>query len=159
MSKQKLLTRGGFGLVALLVLIQFVPYGHSRANPPVTRAIKWNSPATEALFAGACGDCHSNLSSWRWYDKLAPGSWLVQHDIEDGRRRMNVSTWDQAQPALEEVVRAIRSGNMPPLQYKVAHASGRLSQAERDALARGLEATSRRAPPQIQRGDGRGDEG
>ena len=37
MSKRKLAVRAGVCLVALLVLIQFVPYGHSHANPPVTR--------------------------------------------------------------------------------------------------------------------------
>src|SRR3954451_10251694 len=159
MSKRKLLARGGLGVIAFLVLIQFVPYGHSRANPPITRAIRWNNPETAKLFNGACGDCHSNLSSWRWYDKVAPASWLVQHDIEDGRRRLNVSTWDKPQPDLEEVVRAIRSGSMPPLQYKIAHASGRLSQAQRDALARGLEATYHKDAPPIRQGDHGHDEG
>jgi hypothetical protein len=36
---------------------------------------------------------------------------------------------------------------MPPLQYKAAHAGGRLSQKQRDALARGIEATYRQDPP------------
>ena len=148
MSKRKLAGRVAIGLLALLVLIQFVPYGHSRANPRVTRAVKWDSPETAKLFAGACQDCHSNLSNWRWYDKIAPGSWLVQNDIEGGRQRLNVSEWDQPQPDVAEVTRQIRSGNMPPLQYKIAHAGGRLSQAQRDALARGIEATFRQDPPQ-----------
>ena len=149
MTKGQIARRVAIGVIALLVLIQFVPYGHSRANPPVTRAVKWDSPATARLFGGACRDCHSNLTDWRWYDKIAPASWLVQHDIEDGRRRMNVSTWDKPQPDVHEVVRAIRSGHMPPLQYKIAHGSGRLSKQERDALARGFEATYRKDPPPI----------
>lgn len=147
MSKRKLLARVAIGLAALLVLIQFVPYGHSRANPPVTRAVRWNSPETAKLFAGACQDCHSNLSDWRWYDKIAPGSWLVQNDIQGGRERLNVSSWNQPQPDVAEVVRQIRSGSMPPLQYKIAHAGGRLSQSQRDALARGFEATYKSDPP------------
>jgi mono/diheme cytochrome c family protein len=147
MSKRKLAGRVGIGLLILLVLIQFVPYGHSRANPAVTRAVKWDSARTAKLFAGACQDCHSNLSSRRWYDKIAPGSWLVQNDIQGGRSRLNVSEWDKPQPDVAEVVRAIRSADMPPLQYRLAHASGRLSQAQRDALARGIEATYRLDPP------------
>ena len=77
MTKRQLAVRVGIGLVALLVLIQFVPYGHSRDNPPVTRAVKWDSPQTQRLFADACQDCHSNLTNWRWYDKAAPVSWLA----------------------------------------------------------------------------------
>lgn len=147
MPKRKLLGRVVAGVIALLLLIQLVPYGHSRANPPVTRAIKWDSAGTARLFAGACQDCHSNLSSWRWYDKIAPASWLVQNDIVGGRNNLNVSQWDRRQPDVAEVVRTIRSGGMPPLQYKIAHVRGRLSQAERDALARGFEATYRADPP------------
>jgi hypothetical protein len=30
-------------------------------------------------------DCHSNLTHWPWYSNIAPISWLVQKDVEDGR--------------------------------------------------------------------------
>jgi hypothetical protein len=154
MTKRRIAGRTAVGLFALLVLIQFVPYGHSQSNPPVTRAVKWNSPETARLFASACQDCHSNLSNWRWYDKIAPGSWLVQNDIDGGRRRLNVSEWDKPQPDVAEVVRVIQSGKMPPLQYKMIHPSSKLSPQERDALAAGFEATYRKDPPPIgQRGD------
>jgi mono/diheme cytochrome c family protein len=147
MSKRKLLGRVAIGFPIVLVLIQFVPYGHSRANPPVTRAVRWDSPETAKLFAGACQDCHSNLTHWRWYDKLAPGSWLVQNDIQSGRDHLNVSEWDKPQPDGGEIVSQIRSGSMPPLQYKAAHAGGRLTNAQRDALVRGIEATFKEDPP------------
>ena len=141
--------RGALGLVVLLLLIQLVPYGRSHANPPVTRAVRWDSPRTKELFAQACQDCHSNLSSWRWYDDIAPASWLVEHDIEDGRRRLNVSEWNRGQPDLGEVLHAINGGGMPPIQYKVVHAGGRLSSAERAALAKGMAATYRKDPPRV----------
>jgi mono/diheme cytochrome c family protein len=147
MTKRQLLGRAVIGVLALFVLIQFVPYGHSHSNPPVTQAVRWDSPQTATLFAGACQDCHSNLSNWRWYDKVAPGSWLVNNDIQGGRDHLNVSTWDKPQPDLREVLRVIRSGAMPPLQYKVAHASGRLTKSQRDALARGFAATYKKDPP------------
>jgi mono/diheme cytochrome c family protein len=140
------------GVLVLLVLIQFVPYGHSWSNPPVTQAVKWDSPETARLFAAACQDCHSNLSNWRVYDKVAPASWLVQNDIDGGRRRLNVSTWDKGQPDVQRVVEAIQSGSMPPLQYKIIHPAGRLSTQQRNALARGFEATYRKDPPPLRRG-------
>jgi mono/diheme cytochrome c family protein len=157
MTKRRVAGRVAIGVLALLVLIQFVPYGHSRANPPVTRAVKWDSPETAKLFAGACQDCHSNLSSWRWYDKIAPASWLVQNDIDGGRRRLNVSTWNQPQPDVQRVVEAIQSGSMPPLQYKIIHSAGRLSTQQKNALAQGMEATYRKDPPPIRQGHGGGD--
>jgi mono/diheme cytochrome c family protein len=135
------------GVVALALLIQLVPYGRSHGNPPVTRAVRWDSPRTAALFKQACQDCHSNLSSWRWYDQIAPASWLVEHDIQDGRQRLNVSEWNRGQPDVAEVMRAITGGSMPPLQYKLVHAEGRLSKKQRQALAAGIAATYKKDPP------------
>jgi mono/diheme cytochrome c family protein len=147
MTRRRLAARIAIGVVALLVLIQFVPYGHSHANPRVTRAVKWDTPRTAELFAGACQDCHSNLSHWRWYDKFAPGSWLVQNDIQGGRDQLNFSEWDRSQPDVREVIDAIQSGSMPPVQYKVAHAAARLSNSERARLVQGIKATYAADPP------------
>ena len=83
-------------------------------------------------------DCHSNLTKWPWYSNVAPISWLVQNDVDEGRRRLNLSTDD---PELEEMIDAIREGSMPPWQYKPAHTGARLSDQEKQDLIRGLEAT------------------
>jgi mono/diheme cytochrome c family protein len=149
--------RIGLVILALFVVIQAVPYGRSHANPPVTRAVRWDNGRTKALFAQACQDCHSNLTDWRWYDSIAPGSWLVQHDVEDGRRRLDVSAWNQPQPDIREVEQAILGGGMPPIQYKLVHAGGRLSNAQRRALAHGLAATYRKDPPRVRSDGGSGD--
>ena len=154
MVKRRVTGRVVLAIVGFFLLIQLVPYGRSHANPPVTRAIKWNSPRTARLFAQACQDCHSNLSSWRWYDSIAPASWLVQHDIDDGRQRLNVSEWNRGQPDVSEVVQAITSGSMPPIQYKLVHSGGRLSDAQRRQLARGIELTYKRDRPPIRPGGG-----
>lgn len=157
MTKRKAAGRGVMVLVALFLLIQLVPYGRNHLNPPVTKAISWNSPRTARLFAQACQDCHSNLSKWRWYDNIAPGSWLVEHDIQGARQRLNVSEWDKPQPSLSEVVRAIESGSMPPLQYKVVHTGGQLSDAQRKQLVQGFIATYKKDPPKIRQDQGEGD--
>src|SRR3954452_16486887 len=147
MTKRRIALRTGIGLLALLVIIQFVPYGHSHANPPVTRAVRWDSPATARLFAGACQDCHTNLTNWRWYSNIAPGSWLIQNDVDGGRNPLNFSEWDKPQPSVPDVVEQIRSGGMPPLQYKIVHPAARLSTAQKEALIRGIEATYAKDPP------------
>jgi len=140
--------RAAFALVAAFVLIQLVPYGRAHGNPPVRSQPRWDSPRTQALFAQACGACHSNLTTWPWYSNVAPVSWLVQHDVEDGRARFDVSAWRQrGQPEAGEVAAAVRSGEMPPLQYRLIHSEARLSPAQRAALAAGLERTFRASPP------------
>ena len=78
-------------LVLLFGLIQLLPYGHNHNNPPVQQEPAWDSPQTQALAKRACYDCHSNESVWPSYSNVAPISWLVQHDVDDGRRRLNLS--------------------------------------------------------------------
>ncbi len=62
-----------------------------------------------------CFACHSNLTEWPWYASVAPVSWLTQHDVEDGRAKLNFSEWQRPQEAnLEEVVDVLRNDEMPP---------------------------------------------
>lgn len=129
------------GLVALLVLIQAIPYGRDHTNPPVLAAPTWDSARTEELFATACGDCHSNLTKWPWYTNVAPASWLVQSDVDEGRSKLNLSEVGHTQIELDEIVEAVRGGDMPPLQYRLIHRNASLSQAEREELVQGLTAT------------------
>jgi mono/diheme cytochrome c family protein len=112
------------------LVIQLVPYGRAHTNPPVTRAVAFDSPRTEQLVTGACGDCHSNMTNWPIESNVAPFSWLIQHDVDGGRSRLNFSQWDRGQPDLNEVLDAISGGSMPPLQYRLIHSSARLSDAE-----------------------------
>lgn len=54
----------GVGLIVLALAIQLVPYGRDHDNPPVTRAVQWDSPRSEELARRACYDCHSNETKW-----------------------------------------------------------------------------------------------
>jgi mono/diheme cytochrome c family protein len=82
-------------LIAAFALIQLVPYGRAHGNPSVRSQPRWDGARTKRLFAQACGACHSNLTTWPWYSDVAPVSWLVQHDVNDGRARFDVSEWRQ----------------------------------------------------------------
>jgi hypothetical protein len=141
------LTWIGLGALGLFALIQVIPYGRSHSNPPVTAEPSWDSPRTEVLFTRACGDCHSNLTTWPWYSNVAPVSWLVQNDVDGGRSQLDVSEWDRPQDAAGDVVEQIQGGGMPTFYYTWMHSSARLSSAEKDALVRGWQATMQKSPP------------
>ena len=139
--------RIGLGLLAVLVLLQLVPYGRAHENPAVTGTPKWDSARTAQLFNDACADCHSNQTDWKWYSNVAPSSWLVQSDVDEGRARLNLSEWDKAQGEVYEAAEAIEEGSMPPWQYKLLHGSARLSDHEKTELADGLRRTFAADPP------------
>lgn len=91
------LRRLGLGALAPLGLIQLVPSGRAPTNPPGGREPPWDRPETRALAVRACFDCHSYESRWPGYAHVAPVSWWIQRDVDDGRRRVNFSAWDPLQ--------------------------------------------------------------
>jgi Haem-binding domain len=152
---QRRIVIAAIALVGMFVLAQAVPYGRSHTNPPVTQEPRWDSAVTRTLAARACFDCHSNLTSWRWYSNVAPTSWLIQSDVEGGRSQFNFSEWDKPQDvSLGDLTDSIRSGSMPPWFYLLPHPGARLSSAEKDALIRGLVATLTASPPRGGAGGG-----
>ncbi|MBK7895859.1 MAG: heme-binding domain-containing protein [Candidatus Promineifilaceae bacterium] len=142
---KKLVKWGVILAVAGFVVIQLVPYGRNHTNPPVLSEPNWDSPETRALAERACYDCHSNETAWPWYSNVAPVSWLVQHDTEEGREHLNFSEWDQGgKPReLEEMWEVIQEGEMPPAIFLPTHPEARLTPAETEALIAGLRATVR----------------
>jgi len=135
------------GGALLFALVQAVPYGRSHNNPPVRAEPAWDSSRTRALAADACFDCHSNLTKWPWDSNIAPFSWLIQRDVDSGRSTLDFSDWKRPQEGALDAVEATRSGSMPPWYYKLMHPKSRLTRAEREALARGLERTIAADPP------------
>lgn len=133
---------GGIALLVVFGLaIQLVPYGKDHTNPPVVAEPNWDSPQTKALYDRACADCHSNDTNWPWYTNIAPVSWLVQHDVEDGRRHLNTSVWGTQRVETHEIGEVILEGEMPMPIYTVMHPEANLTQSEKQALAQGLLAT------------------
>jgi len=128
-------------VLIVAILIQFIPYGRNHTNPPATKEPTWNSAATRQLIRRACFDCHSNETVWPWYSYVAPVSWLVQNDVDDGRERLNFSEWDRPQRHAKDITAQVKPGDMPPWFYLPMHSTARLSTAEKDALIEGAEKT------------------
>lgn len=141
MSIKKLAWMFLAGVAVIFVLIQFIPYGHSHTNPPVVSEPHWSSPEARALVKEYCFQCHSNETNWTWYSNIAPGSWLIAHDVIDGRKRFNFSDWQRKPEELDEMVETIQSGEMPPIQYWLFHPRARMSAQEKQALISALESS------------------
>ncbi len=129
------------GIVVLGFLIQLVPYGQNHGDPPAQAEPRWDSAQTRALAVRACFDCHSNQTVWPWYSNVAPLSWLVQSDVDRGRRRLNFSEWTLSQRGAGESARTVERGEMPPSYYVLLHPSANLSSQERSQLIQGLTAS------------------
>lgn len=136
MKRPLLVTLAALPVVALA--IQFIQL--ERTNPPVVAEPKWDSPRTRELARRACFDCHSNQTTWPWYSRVAPVSWLVVHHVDEGREHLNFSAVDGGE-RVAEIAEEIREGGMPTPDYALMHPEARLSPAEKDSLILGLERT------------------
>jgi len=132
-------------VIILFIGIQFVPYGKDHSNPKSVAEPQWNTKKTRATFFKLCGDCHSNETTWPIYSTIAPISWLVQHDVDEGRENLNVSMWgDQKRNKGDEAAHEYKEGDMPPWIYQLPRPQNKLSQNNREEFIAGLNATFER---------------
>ncbi len=126
-----------------LIAIQFIPVTYT--NPPIINEPNWDSQETRALVSRACFDCHSNETDLPWYSNLAPASWLIYRDINEGRKEMNFSEWKMERKNVEhlaeEIEEVIREAEMPPWYYLPLHPHAKQSDAEKQMLIKGLQQT------------------
>src|SRR5580658_7831479 len=131
--------------VAAVVGLGYVhPFGDPRAEPakgPDTLLHGANMSAeAKAVLVTKCADCHSSETRWPVYARIAPGSWLIESDIVEARKKMNLSRWEEMPAEKQEVLTAkiiqeVKSGEMPPLQYLAMHWNAKLSKADVQALS------------------------
>ncbi len=94
----------------------------------------------KAVLVTKCADCHSSETRWPVYARVAPGSWLIERDIVEARKKMDLSRWEEMPVEKQEVLMAkiaqeAKSGDMPPLQYRLLHWDAKLSAGDVQALS------------------------
>jgi len=123
-------------LGVLFAAIQLVPV--DRSNPASQTQVPADTQA-RAVLSRACYDCHSNETKWPWYSYVAPVSWLVARDVNEGRAKLNFSTWnllsaEQQSEAFKESWEKVQEGEMPLWFYLPLHPSAKLSPTDRAVL-------------------------
>ena len=106
----------------------------------MTQDAPWPDGQARELATAACYDCHSNQTRWPPQSYVAPFSWLVTRDVEQGREELNFSTWDEDDGEADDAAEAVADGTMPPRRYALVHPDAALSEVERRVLADALEA-------------------
>ena len=133
-----IVTVGGAALLFVGGLLQLVPYGWTKTNPPVTAEAPWPDAEAAAIARESCYSCHSNETDWPAYSYVAPMSWLVGDDVESGRDELNFSEWgERSEP--DDAAEEVEEGSMPPSQYTAVHRGARLTDEEARVLVDALE--------------------
>lgn len=123
-------------LLVALLLINLFPVNFY--NPPSNFEIE-TSQEVKSLLKESCYDCHSNLTNYPWYSKIAPISYLIKHDIEEGRSELNFSYWNNYSEAEKnllsrKIVEVIEEDEMPEYLYLLLHSKARLDSNEKRML-------------------------
>ena len=123
-------------LVVVLFIINSIPVNMS--NPPITSDIK-TPDNVKKILRESCYDCHSNETTWYWYTEYAPISWLIAHDVNEGREYLNFSTWDkystkEKKELMHESIETIQEGEMPMKIYELMHPNSKINKDELNTL-------------------------
>jgi Haem-binding domain len=109
------------GAATIVSLVVAQAFRIDKSNPSVVSDVN-APPWVSELMRRSCYDCHSNEVVWPWYADLAPVSWLIGYDVNEGREDLNFSVWGTYRPAtrqkmLKEIAETISEGEMPPWYY------------------------------------------
>jgi hypothetical protein len=132
-----------FIFLGFFVLIQFVP-------------VRWPQPTegqdipapmkVRAILKEHCYSCHSSRAQQPWYANLAPLSWWLSYDVNQGVSRLDFSRWESESTAsagykIAHSGHRLRKGDpeigdalMPPASYLWFHPQDKLSPSEIEVL-------------------------
>jgi cytochrome c len=104
-------------------------------------------PNVRDILINKCEDCHSVQTRTPFYGRLAPMSWLMERDIVEARKAMNLSQWDSYTPEQQgtfksKIAQKTKSYEMPLLQYRMIHRNARLTDVDIQALTQWAHGTS-----------------
>ncbi|HLO60973.1 MAG TPA: heme-binding domain-containing protein [Bacteroidales bacterium] len=139
-------------LIVVMIAIQFVPDGIPDNKPEDNRTLAHDTlvtPDVLAILKKSCFDCHSNQTDFPWYAGIAPSSWLLADHINEGRKNLNFSEWQDFSKRkkvgkLEDIQEQVKKGEMPLKSYTLIHKKAVLTSEEIQTLIKWTdEATGR----------------
>jgi hypothetical protein len=128
-----------FGVIIIVfIVIQFIPAKLPKNSLDPNKEIIQFQYADEkvmTILKTSCYDCHSNQTVYHWYAHVAPVSWLIAHDVSEGRETLNFSEWNTYEKRklvrkLGDIKEEISKKDMPMSIYTVIHPNAKLSQTQ-----------------------------
>ena len=115
-------------IIGFVSLQFFQPDLANSPQPPIRIA----PTPVGAILKRACFDCHSNQTELRWFDKIAPASWLIASHVKQGRKALNFSTWNQLAASEQKAklylsLNDILAAEMPLPSYLMLHPQAKVT--------------------------------
>ena len=126
-------------LIFLLVFIAMQAIQTEQKNFAVDKKLEIQAPdEIMTMFKTSCYDCHSNEANWPWYSKVAPFSWIITEHVDDGRKWLNFSEWEnytqeEKKKKLKGIYRTVYAV-MPLNSYLWLHEEADLTKEQRKQI-------------------------
>ena len=138
---KKILKRIALLLLIVFIVMQFfgpdknVSEVAIKDNPSDFITIEQPSAMVEGILVRACYDCHSNNTTYPWYNNITPVNYWMADHVAHGTKHLNFSEWGTYSPKkkdhkLEECIEMVEEGEMPLNSYTWTHGDAKLTQAE-----------------------------
>jgi hypothetical protein len=126
----------------VLVGIQFIPTERNQSDTvPETDFMIANKVPESVMktVSTSCYDCHSNNTSYPWYNKVQPIAWYLQYHINEGKDEFNFNEWGnysnrRKKSKLRSIISQIEENEMPLGSYTLVHKDAILSNDNKTEL-------------------------
>lgn len=134
-------------LIICVIVIQFIrpvkntAEGEQRNNITTVATVP---DGVKSILNRSCMDCHSNNTSYPWYNNIQPVAWLLQHHVQDGKGELNFDEYAtynlrRQYHKMEEIVEQVNDGKMPIKGYTIMHQNSKLTNEDKEALVQWAE--------------------
>ena len=128
-------------IIIVLGLIQFIkPQKNDSKNYKNDITTELQVPkAVQEIIKTSCANCHSNSTTYPWYNNIAPVSWFLAYHINNGKEHLNFSEWasynkEQKNHIIKEMKKEIKEGGMPLFSYTLIHKNATLTKQQSELL-------------------------
>ncbi len=129
------------GLLIVFVVIQFIrPERNKSTDNTKDIATVYAIPSdVQTILKTSCYDCHSNNTTYVWYDEIQPVRWWIENHIKEGKTELNFSEFatyplKKQLHKIEEIGDVVDAGEMPLSSYTIAHTDAKLSEEQKQTL-------------------------
>ena len=127
--------------------MQFVPTATMPKASETTgiHMVQIVNPQVGAILDRSCQDCHSSHTTWPWYSRVAPMSWIVSKHVREGREILDFSDWANRPRSADErmlICDAVSDGRMPLPEYTLIHRNAKLSKRDVELICKWAAAPS-----------------
>ena len=132
-------------LVFLLIAFLFMQFFRPKKNLSTAVAINdfttnYAIPAdVHAVLKASCYDCHSNNSTYPWYNNIQPVAWYLADHIKEGKKEINFNEFASYKIAkqyrkLEEIINQVEMDEMTIESYTLDHGGAKLNVTQKSMI-------------------------